>query len=97
MYLVPDNDSFQHHLQRANYLAFVQMHYGLMEHPSPLGNGWHLQDGLCLPVHSTRAPIPASIQLPTPQRRPGQEEDEDSSDCEDVSDADSSSESDDDY
>ena len=48
--LVPDSDSLRPHLERANYLAYVQTHYQLNNHPSPIPHGWHLVNGLCLPV-----------------------------------------------
>ena len=62
--LVPDLDSLRPHLERANYLAYVQKHYQLQSHPSPIGHGWHLVNGLCLLVCSTQPPLLLSIPLP---------------------------------
>jgi hypothetical protein len=90
--LVPDLDSLRPHLERANYLAYLQIHYQLQSHPSPIGHGWHLVNGLCLPVRSTQPPLPPSIPLPTnPQ---AENNSDDSSESEDSdSDSDSYSES----
>ena len=45
--LPPDNDSLKFHIKRANYLAFIQLQYSLKDHPTPIGNGWHLVNGKC--------------------------------------------------
>ena len=63
--LVPDLDSLRPHLERANYLAYVQQHYQLRSHPSPIGHGWHLANDLCLTIRYTKPPIPKSISLST--------------------------------
>ncbi len=46
--LAPDSDSLRLHLERANYLTYLQKHFDLQIHPSPVGHGWHLVDGMCL-------------------------------------------------
>ena len=63
--LVPDSDSLRPHLERANYLAYLQRNYTLQSHPSPIGHGWHLVNGMCLPIRSTQPPLPPSISLPS--------------------------------
>ena len=35
----------------------------MKQHPSPLGYGWHISDGLCLPVRNTDPPLPDVISL----------------------------------
>lgn len=87
--LLPDSDSLRHHLYRANYLAYLLKHYQLKSHPSPIGHGWHLVNGLCLPVRSTQPPLPLSMPLP-PKTQTEINSDDDSSECED-SDSDSCS------
>ena len=62
--LIPDSDSLRPHLERANYLGYVQRHYQLHNHPSPITHGWHLVNGLCLPVRHTQPPLPPFISLP---------------------------------
>ena len=66
--LVPDSDSLRHHLERASYLAYLQKHFHLQSHPSPIGHGWHLVDGLCVPIRSTNPALPLCISLPTYQQ-----------------------------
>ena len=62
--LLPDSDSLHYHLCRANYLTYLLKHYQLQSHPSPIGHGWNLVNGLCLPVRSTQPPLPPSMPLP---------------------------------
>ena len=61
--LSQDSDSLQLHLQRANYLSFLQKHPTLQSHPSPLGHGWQLVDGLCLPVRYDLPALPSLIPV----------------------------------
>jgi len=82
--LAPDTDSLRQHLERANYLAYVQTHYQLKQHPSPLGHGWHLLNGLCLPVRYTQPSVSHTIALHVDNTAEGR----------DHSDSDSSSSSD---
>lgn len=63
--LVPDSDSLRLHLERANYLTYLQKNFQLQNHPSPIGHGWHLVNGLCLPVRYTQPPLPQYLELPT--------------------------------
>jgi len=66
--LLPDSDSLRQHLERANYLADLLKHYQLQSHPSPIGHGWHLVNGLCLPDRSTQPLLPPSMPLPPKPR-----------------------------
>ena len=90
MRLPPDTSSLQLHLERANYLAYIQKQFMLKKHPSPLGHGWHVANGLCIPEKSSAPALPFSLSMPT-----NIESDEESSS--DVSDANYSSESEYDY
>jgi hypothetical protein len=98
--LVPDLDSLRPHLERANYLAYLLKHYLHKSHPSPIGHGWHLVNGLCKPIRSTKPPLPPSIQLPTsPQAEnnsddSSESEDSDSDSCSSYAYSDSCSDSD---
>ena len=56
--LPPDSDSLYHHLQRANYLTYCLKNFELREHPSPIMNGWKLENGKCRVVRYTRGPLP---------------------------------------
>ena len=90
--LAPDSDSLRHHLERANYLAFLQKHYDLQTHPSPIGHGWHSDAGLCLPDRYTQPALPSTITLPA--ITPAEENESDvSSDFDDSSDDSSSNDS----
>jgi len=62
--VVPDSDSLRPHLGRTNYLAYLLKHYQLQSHPSPIGHGWHLVNGLCACPFNT-APTSTSIPLLT--------------------------------
>ena len=54
--LPPDEDCLRNHVKRANYLAYLLRNPSLKDHPSPLGKGWELVNGLCRPVrHHTPA------------------------------------------
>jgi hypothetical protein len=86
--LVPDPDSLRSHLERANYLAYLQKHYQLQRHPSPIGHGWHLVNGLCLPVRYTQPALPSSIELPTTSEAHAEDRSDESSSS-DESDSDS--------
>ena len=48
-----------------NYLAYVQKHFHLKDHPSPIGHVWHLANELCLSICYNQPAILSSITLPT--------------------------------
>ena len=52
-------------MKPANYLSFIQKHPIIQSHPSPLGHGWQLVNGLCLPVRYDQPALPLSLQLVT--------------------------------
>ena len=82
--LVPDSGSLHQHLARANYLAYLLKHYQLQNHPSPIGHGWHLVNGLCLPVRSAQPLLPKSMPLSQAEIKSGESsesEDNDSDSC----------------
>jgi len=59
------SSNIRQHLERANYLAYVQTHYQLKQHPSHLGHEWHRLNALCLlPVRYTQPSLPHTITLP---------------------------------
>ena len=62
--LCPDNDSLDHYCERANYLAYIQLHPEIFNHPSPIGNGWMLVDGRCRPVRNRLSALPNNIRRP---------------------------------
>ena len=64
MRLPPDTRSLRLHLQRANYLAYIQKQFMLKTHPSPLGHGWRVVNGFCLPEKSSAPALPFSISVP---------------------------------
>ena len=45
----------------ANYLAYIQRHAELRNHPSPIGHGWEMMNGLCRPVHYTKLDLPGVL------------------------------------
>ena len=52
--LPPDEDSLRHQLQQANHLAYLLRNPSLRDHPSPVGNGWELVNGICRPVRYSK-------------------------------------------
>jgi hypothetical protein len=38
--LPPDDDTLNQHVEGTNYITYCQLHYNLIEHPSPIGHGW---------------------------------------------------------
>jgi len=59
--LPPDDDTLNHHLERTNYITYCQVHYDLLEQPSPIGHGWEFRNGKCRPVRHTRLPLPHQL------------------------------------
>ena len=43
-------------VERTNYITYYQLHYNLLEHPSPIGHGWDLLNRKCRPVRHTHRP-----------------------------------------
>ena len=66
MRLPPDFDSLTQHIMRANYLAYIQTHPELKDHPSPIGHGWELVNGSCRPVRHTQQSLPHSMTVLAP-------------------------------
>ena len=64
--MIPDTDSLIHHIKRANYISYIQRNFSLKDHPSPLDNGWHMEDGICLPTRSKLPPLPTSVTMDMP-------------------------------
>ena len=64
MRLPPDTSSLRLHLERANYLAYIQKQFMLKTHQSPIGHGWRVVDGLCKPEKSSAAALTFSISAP---------------------------------
>ena len=75
--LPPDEDSLNHHLDRTNYLTFCQRNFQMKNHPSPLGYGWHLQNGQCKPVRHSQPALP-NLSLPVPTDETVSSDDDDS-------------------
>ncbi|XP_056105946.1 uncharacterized protein LOC130084505 [Rhinichthys klamathensis goyatoka] len=59
----PTSDALYQHCKRANYQAAIMRHSlkGIMCAPSPVGNGWHLEDGELTVTWMTRNPAPESV------------------------------------
>ena len=65
MRLPPDDDCLKQHITRANFLAYIQRHPELRDHPSPVGYGWALVNGRCRPVRSTPQALPPELHTPS--------------------------------
>ncbi|XP_061913285.1 uncharacterized protein LOC133656293 isoform X2 [Entelurus aequoreus] len=59
----PTSDALHQHCKRANYQAAVMRHSltGMMCAPSPIGNGWYIEDGELTVRWMTRNPAPDSV------------------------------------
>lgn len=59
----PTSDALYQHCKRVNYQAAIMRHSlkGKMCAPSPVGNGWHLEDGELTVMWMTRNPAPDSV------------------------------------
>ena len=90
--MVPDYDSLLLHLRRVNYLTYLQKHFQLKDHPSPIGYGWHIVNGMCLPIRSTLPPLPMHIPMSTESQAPSNEM-EISTDTEDTDESDDDTQS----
>ena len=65
MRLPPDDDCLKQHITRANFLAYIQRHPELRDHPSPVGYGWTLVNGRCRPVRHTQQALPPERHTPS--------------------------------
>ena len=62
MRLLPDDDSLEQHIKRANFLAYIQHHHpDLRRHPSPIGHGWELVNGYCRTVRAPHKTCPSEF------------------------------------
>ena len=46
------------HLKRPNYLGYIMHNSSLKDHPSPVGNGWELRNGICRPARYSKPTLP---------------------------------------
>ncbi|KAJ8347042.1 hypothetical protein SKAU_G00284430 [Synaphobranchus kaupii] len=83
--LPPDDDSLNLHIERANFIAYCQLHYNLFEHPSPIGHGWELVNGKCRPVRHTLPPLHQQLTL---HDCPDESSDDERSECGESTDSD---------
>ena len=61
----PDDDCLKQHITRANFLAYIQRHHELRDHPSPVGYGWTLVNGRCRPERHTQQALPPELHTPS--------------------------------
>ena len=62
---------------RVKYLAYIQRHAELINHPSPIGHG--LMNGHCRPLRYTKVDLPAVLPPHTSKEQMGDRSD---SECE---------------
>jgi hypothetical protein len=84
--LPPDDDTLNQHVKRTNYITYCQLHYNLIEHPSPIGHGWEIMNGKCKPVRHTSPALPDRLK---PRDSTGDSSNESSDDDSESSDDDS--------
>ena len=59
----PDADTLLHHMQRANYQAFIWLSYDdPSSPPSPLQHGWIQEKGRVLPIKHSLPPLPRNLE-----------------------------------
>ena len=59
--LPPDEDALRQQLARANYIAYLLRNPQFKDHPTPIGNGWGLSNGLCRPLRYKNPALPDFI------------------------------------
>ena len=82
MRLPPVDDCLKQHTTRVNFLAYMQRHPELRDHPSPVGYGWTLVNGRCRAVRHTQQALPP--ELHTLQAGDGSSGDESESEVSDL-------------
>ena len=60
--LPPDEISLNQQLERTNFISYCQLHFDLLEHPSPIGHGWEIINGICKPVRHSRPALPPTLK-----------------------------------
>ena len=65
MRLHPDDGCLKQHITRANFLAYIQRHPELRDHPSPVGYGWTLVNGRSRPVRHNQHALPPELHTPS--------------------------------
>ena len=48
-------------MARANYIAYLLWNPQFKDHPTPIGNGWGLSNGLCRPLRYKNPALPDFI------------------------------------
>jgi hypothetical protein len=60
--LPPDRDSHELHIQRVNYQVYILLNYDKPDAPpSPIENGWFLENGTCKPRRYRQPAIPKTL------------------------------------
>ena len=62
--LCPDNDALDNYWEQTNYLSYIQLHLEVYNNPSPIEQGWMLEDGRCRPVRSRISALPNNLKQP---------------------------------
>lgn len=62
--LPPDQDSHDLKVTRGNYQSYMLLNYHKVEPcPPPLGHGWELINGMCVPVRYTKPALPLHLSV----------------------------------
>ena len=56
--LQPDEDSARQKIQRSNYQAYLMRNPELRDHPTPVGRGWVIENGVCRPHRYSKPALP---------------------------------------
>ena len=59
-----DDDTLDHYCERASYLLYIQLHPEVYNHPSSIGHGWMLVNGLCRPIRNRLCTLPNNVKQP---------------------------------
>ena len=62
--LCPDDGTFDHCCEHADYLSYIELHPGLYNHPLTIWHGWMFVDGRCCPVRNKLPALPNSVEQP---------------------------------
>ena len=67
--LPPDQDSHDLKVTRGNYQTYMLLNYHKVDPcPPPLGHGWELINGFCLPVRYTKPALPIHLSVITREK-----------------------------
>ena len=59
--LPPDEDSARYKIQRSNYQAYLMRNPDIRDHPTAVGKGWEVVNGVCRPHRYSKPALPENL------------------------------------